>query len=179
MVLSSLFVSQSRSWWVSNGLLGLGCYETKTVISRLDWACLQAVENSYNCKQPEKCNTKQYSTYDHQVFQCLHIYTISMSSMLNCAGAVMQYFTFFTTQPRIIVLAARTMQINNKQAEYPNIFSGKFKLSNRVLKSSKASSIWVFISFLWKRASIKSRNTEYNSASALCDQWMFLTSKFL
>ena len=179
MVLISLFVSQSRSWWVSNGLLGLGCDETKTVVSRLDWACSEAVENSYNCKQPEKCETKQYSTYDHQVFQCLHVYRILMSSMSNWAGAVMQFFTFFATQLRIIVLATKTMQSSNKQAEYPKIFSGKFKLSNRVWKSSKTSSIWVFISFLWKRASKKSRNAEYNSASALCEQWMFLTSKFL
>ena len=75
--------------------------------------------------------------------------------MSNWAGAVMQFFTFFTTQLRIIVLAAKTMQSSNKQAEYPKIFSGKFKLSNRVWKSSKTSSIWVFISFLWKRASKK------------------------
>ena len=59
----------------------------------------------------------------------------------------MQYFSFFTTQLSIIVLTARTMVSSNKQAEYPNMFSGKFRLTSWDWKISKICSTWVFISF--------------------------------
>ena len=90
----------------------------------------------------------------------------------------MQYFSFFTTQLSIIVLAARTMVSSNKQAEYPNIFSGKFKLSSRDWKSSKICSTWVFISFckrsFQKNPTMRSITRLQLSVIIEC----FLTSKF-